>query len=81
MTRTIKATAIIATLIATTASSAFAMDSDQATIKELKGLGYSDAVVAQLDHAELATLEAAMHNGDDADQRQSVRTLMFNFSK
>ena len=81
MTRTIKATAIIATLIATTASSAFAMNSDAATIKELKSLGYSDAVVAQLDHSELNIIDGALHNGSDSDQRQGVHTLVLNFSK
>ena len=81
MTLTFKTAAIAATVIATTVSSAFAMDTDQATIKELKNLGYSDAVVAQLDHTELSTLDSAMHNGSDADQRQAVTSLMFKFTK
>jgi hypothetical protein len=81
MTRTIKATAIIATVLIGSVSSAFAMDFDSATKTQLLSLGYSDAVVSQLSHLELAAISATMNNGSDADARQGVRSLVHHFTE
>lgn len=80
MTRTIKATAIAAILVGSV-SSAFAMDFSSATKEQLLAQGYSDAVVSQLSHRELATIDAAMNNGSDSDARQGVRSLVHNFTE
>lgn len=61
-------------------STSFAMTADHFTKVDLKGMGYSDAVVSQLDTKELAQIAAAMHNGDDSDARQAVSSLILHFT-
>ena len=80
MTRIIKATAIAATVLVGTVSSAFAMDFDSAAQKELLSLGYSNEVVSQLTSAELSTITATLHSGSDSDARQGVRSLIHSFT-
>jgi hypothetical protein len=80
MTRTLKASAIAAALVVTTVSSAFANNTAQATIDELKFLGYSDEVVNQLSSEELNIIESAMHNGSDSDAIENVNSWVFHFT-
>ena len=80
MTRTIKATAIAATVLVGAVSSAFAMDFDAAAQKELLLLGYSNEVVSQLSSSELSTITATLHSGSDSDARQGVRSLIHTFT-
>jgi hypothetical protein len=80
MTHFFKTSAIVTAVIVGTASSAFAMDTDHATKVDLKFMGYSDAVVSQLTSAELSAIEATLHNGNDSDARQGVRTLIHSFT-
>ena len=81
MTRTLKATAIAATVLIGSVSSSFAMDFDAVTKGELLQLGYSEAIVSQLNHRELTAISATMNNGSDADARQGVRSLVHHFTE
>lgn len=72
-----KKAALVAALITTTATSAFALGT--ADMNRLIAMGYDAETVSMLTDAELAKIERALHNGDDSDARMHVNSIILNF--